>query len=85
MGLLQNKSWMTEELYNQYLQLKTEIPQLIKARDFYVSKQSDLGILDYQNSIDEKVERLKYILNQLKVVHGIAMEDLILLSIGIDV
>lgn len=85
MGLLDNKSRKAKELYNEYLQLMTEIPQLVKARDFYISKNSDIGSRDYQNDIDENVERLKDVLNQLKIVHGIAMEDLILLSIGIDI
>lgn len=85
MGLLDNKSWKAKELYNEYLQLMKEIPQLVKARDFYISKNSDIGSRDYQNDIDENVERLKDVLNQLKIVHGIAMEDLILLSIGIDI
>ncbi|PLS19314.1 hypothetical protein CVD28_02560 [Bacillus sp. M6-12] len=85
MGLLDNKSWMAQDLYNEYLDLKTEIPQLINSRDHFFRHQKMKEVKEFQESIDEKVKRFKTILNELKVVHGIAMEDLILLSIGIDV
>jgi hypothetical protein len=85
MSLLVGKNWQAQDFYNEYLRLKTEIPELINSRDHFFRHNKDNEAQEFQFSIDEKVERLKFILNQLKVVHGIAMEDLILLSIGIDI
>lgn len=85
MGLLDNKSWVAQDLYNEYLQLKTEIPHLINSRDHFFRHEKAKEVQEFQQSIDKKVDRLKIILSQLKIEHGIKMEDLILLSIGIDV
>lgn len=85
MSLLAGKHWQAQDFYNEYLRLKTEIPELISGRDHLFRHNKEKEVQDFQISIDEKVERLKLVLNQLKVVHGVAMEDLILLSIGVDI
>lgn len=85
MGLLDNKSWQAQDYYNEYLTLKTEISHLINSRDHFFRNSKPKEVQEYQHSIDEKVDRLKFVLNQLNVVHGISMENLILLSIGVDI
>lgn len=85
MSLLAGKHWQAQDYYNEYLRLKTEIPELINSRDYFFRHNKEKEVQEFQVSIDEKVERLKLVLNQLKLVHGIAMEDLILLSIGVDI
>lgn len=87
MGLLENKGWEAQDLYNEYLDLKQDISKRIQNLEYQVSMgnlTSD-GVYFKQDIIDEKVDRLKVILNHMKVLHGISMEDLILLSIGVDV
>lgn len=85
MGLLENKGWLAQDFYNEYLKLKVEISELIQNQKYFARHDKQKEVQDYQNEIDEKVDRLKLVLNQLRVVHGISMENLILLSIGIDV
>lgn len=87
MGLLDNKSFMAQEYYNEYLDLKTDIADRVK--NLQVMKQfgtvTEEGVKLKEDKLNEKVARLRVVLNELKIVHGVAMEDLILLSIGIDV
>jgi hypothetical protein len=87
MGLLDNKSWMAQDLYNEYLELKTDIQESVKNVDYIkrVGTVSEEVIKTKEEKIQEKVARLKVVLNELKVFHKVAMEDLILLSIGIEV
>jgi len=85
MAFLDGKSWIARELYIEYLQLKTDIPALINGRDHFAQRNKSEEVEDFQKDINTKVDRLEFVLNQLKVEHGIRMEDLILLSIGIDV
>lgn len=79
------KSIVAQEFYNEYLELKQSIGELINERDYFTRIKRTKYVSECQGKIDDKVERLKLVLNQLKVVHGVSMEDLILLSIGIDV
>lgn len=85
MGLLESKGWIAQDLYNEYLQLKEEVPRLIESRDFYIRRRSEVGARDYQNDIDEKVKRLNNILDQLEDAHGVSMKSLVLLGIGVNV
>ena len=85
MGLLDNKDWKAREFFNEYLELKRDIQELVQHQEYFARHNRTKEVKDYQVDIDAKVERLKFVLNNLKVIHGIAMEDLILLSIGIDV
>lgn len=74
---LEGKSWITQDYYNEYLNLKEEIfkyASLLECKD-------DVSI---QEKLDEKVNRMKYVLGRLKE-NGVAMGDLILLSLGVDV
>lgn len=85
MGLLENKGWIVQDFFNEYLDLKRDIQELVQHQQHFARHNRTKEVNDYQVDIDEKVKRLKFVLNELKFVHGIAMEDLILLSIGIDV
>lgn len=88
MGLLDKKGWMAQDLYNEYLDLKTDISERVKVLEYQKNISGTItekGIKEFEYTTNEKVARLREILNQLKVVHGVAMEDLILLSIGIDI
>lgn len=84
MGLLDNKGWLAQDFYNEYLSLKQEIPHLISSRDHFFRCNKAKEVQEFQHSIDEKVSRLKFVLEQLRL-EGIKMEDLILLSVGIDI
>ncbi|MFS0657420.1 hypothetical protein AB1L07_02180 [Niallia alba] len=88
MGLLDNKNWMAQDLYNEYLELKADIAERVKVLEYQKNISGTItekGIKELEDKNSEKAARLRKVLNELKVVHGIAMEDLILLSIGIDI
>jgi hypothetical protein len=85
MGLLEDKSWLAQDFYNEYLKLKVDISESIKNLEWMKSNgTTEEGIKVREDRINEKVARLKIILNHLKL-SGVSMEDLILLSIGVDV
>lgn len=88
MGFLDNKSWMAKDLYKEYLDLKTDIAERVKVLDYQKNINgavTEKGIKELESKIDDKVLRLRAVLNEMKIVHGVAMEDLILLSVGIEV
>ena len=85
MSLLQGKSWIAQDLYNEYLELKVEIPRLVNARDYYKQFNKHKEVEEFQQKIDENVQRLKLVMSDMENHHNIDMKDLILLSIGIDV
>lgn len=88
MGLLEGKSWVAQDFYNEYLTLKTDIAESVKVLNYQKNISGTItekGIQELESKIHEKATRLRFVLNQLKVVHGIALEDLILLSVGVDV
>lgn len=85
MGLLEDKSWLAQDFYNEYLSLKVQIQELILTRNHFESYNKVDEAREMQVKIDEKVTRLKFVLNVLKLECGVPMEDLILLSIGVDV
>lgn len=87
MGLFEQKSWLAQDFYNEYLELKTDIAERVKIVDYQKhvsSTMTNAGLEELDMELHQKVKRLRFVLNQLKLVHGIALEDLILLSIGID-
>ncbi|WCK57183.1 hypothetical protein PP175_28765 (plasmid) [Aneurinibacillus sp. Ricciae_BoGa-3] len=75
--LLEGKGWIAQEFYNEYLRLKEEIFNLTK----YVQYEKNAEL---EAKLEEKVKRLRFVLQQLKL-NGVALEDLILLSIGVEV
>ena len=83
MGLLVGKGWIAQEFYNEYLSLKMELSELTTNQEYFKRTNREKEIQEYQIAIDEKVEKLKFVLQELKT-NGVKMEDLILLSIGID-
>ncbi|WP_243572772.1 hypothetical protein [Bacillus stercoris] len=87
MGLLKNKSWHAQDLYNEYLELKVEISQEVINLEFVKSMGEVTAeeVTTRKNSINEKVMRLRTVLNQLKVEHNVQLEDLIILSLGVDI
>jgi hypothetical protein len=86
MGLLEGKSWLAQDFYNEYLKMKVDISESIKSLDYCKLRDvlTEEVIKAREEKIAEKVARLKVILNHLKL-SGVSMEDLILLSIGVDV
>ncbi|MEC1404191.1 hypothetical protein [Bacillus subtilis] len=87
MGLLKNKSWKAQDLYNEYLELKVDISQEAINLEFIKSMGEVTAeeVTTRKNSINEKVMRLRTVLNQLKVEHNVQLEDLIILSLGVDI
>ncbi|MCY7911207.1 hypothetical protein MOB65_20335 [Bacillus inaquosorum] len=86
-GLLKNKSWKAQDLYNEYLELKVDISQEAINLEFIKSMGEVTAeeVTTRKNSINEKVMRLRTVLNQLKVEHNVQLEDLIILSLGVDI
>ena len=78
-------SWKAQDFFNEYLQLKSDIILGYKDRDYYFRINNEEKFVQTHEELLEKIARLKFVLNQLKVVHGVQMEDLILLSVGVDV
>ncbi|MGD1416395.1 hypothetical protein [Bacillus stercoris] len=87
MGLLKNKSWQAQDLYNEYLELKVDISEKIINLEFVKSMGEITAeeVATRENSINEKVMRLRTVLNQLRVEHNVQLEDLIILSFGFDI
>ncbi|MGK9266519.1 hypothetical protein KXR56_07580 [Bacillus inaquosorum] len=87
MGLLKNKSWQAQDLYNEYLELKVDISEKIINLEFVKSMGEVTAeeVTTRENSINEKVMRLRTVLNQLRVEHNVQLEDLIILSLGVDI
>ncbi|MCY8063866.1 hypothetical protein MOC76_16370 [Bacillus spizizenii] len=87
MGLLKNKSWQAQDLYNEYLELKVDISEKVINLEFVKSMGEVTAeeATTRENSINEKVMRLRTVLNQLRVEHNVQLEDLIILSLGVDV
>lgn len=89
MELFANKSWMAQELYNEYLNLKIDIQSLVQKLDYLrnTGRNNVPGGTYYQQEteLNTKVKRFKTILNELRMMHGILLEDLILLSLGVDI
>ncbi|MCY7977439.1 hypothetical protein P8843_07105 [Bacillus inaquosorum] len=87
MGLLKNKRWQAQDLYNEYLELKVDISEKVINLEFVKSmgEVTPEEITTRENSINEKVVRLRTVLNQLRVEHNVQLEDLIILSLGVDI
>lgn len=87
MGLLKNKSWQAQDLYNEYLELKVIISEKVINLEYVksIGEVTSEEITTRENSINEKVVRLRTVLNQLRVEHNVQLEDLIILSLGVDI
>ncbi|MCY7947667.1 hypothetical protein P8891_11560 [Bacillus atrophaeus] len=87
MGLLKNKSWQAQDLYNEYLELKVIISEKVINLEYVksIGEVTPEEIATRENSINEKVMRLRTVLNQLRVEHNVQLEDLIILSLGFDI
>ncbi|MCY9273550.1 hypothetical protein MOF24_17850 [Bacillus inaquosorum] len=87
MGLLKNKSWQAQDLYNEYLELKVIISEKVINLEYVksIGEVAPEEITTRENSINEKVMRLRTVLNQLRVEHNVQLEDLIILSLGVDI
>jgi len=86
MSLLINKGWMAQDYYNQYLSLKYEIgklttEQLVNKR---IGAHADV-CEQTTNTLNERIKQLHFVVQQLTIVCGIDMMDLLMLSIGVDV
>lgn len=85
--LLEGKSWLTQDYYNEYLELKVNISTLtdkLNHQHGRVTPLTEEQIQEIQSSLNQKVKRMKLVLEQLKL-GGISHVDLILLSLGVQV
>lgn len=73
--LLEGKGWIAQEFYNEYLELKTEISDMTHNHLRHDQLEKDLAT---------KVKRMRFVLQELQS-NKVRLEDLILLSIGVDV
>ncbi|MEC1289450.1 hypothetical protein P9B58_04045 [Bacillus mojavensis] len=87
MGLLKNKSWQAQDLYNEYLELKVIISEKVINLEYIksIGEVTPEEITTREKSINEKVMRLRTVLNQLRVEHNVQLEELIILSLGVDI
>lgn len=83
MSLLEGKGWIAQEFFNEYLDLKTEISQLVLNLEYMERRGFEEHSQEKKEEIKIKVERLKFVLQELKR-NGVKSEDLILLAIGVD-
>jgi hypothetical protein len=85
-GLLDEKGWIAQDFYNEYLDLKVEISEMVKNIHYIQSRGLDSSefLETRKEKLNEKVKRMRFILEQFKL-NGVALEDLILLSLGVDV
>lgn len=74
-------SWQVQEYYNRYLELKSEISTLMRNDAFGFDDGIDEA--EAETELDNKVKEFQSTLSNMKL-HGIKMEDLIMLSIGIE-
>lgn len=75
-------NWKAQDYYNEYLELKESIVNL----NHYLDNRhlSEEYKDSYKMLLENRIQRFKYILAMLKE-SGVNMEELILLSVGIDV
>lgn len=85
LGEILESSWQAQDYFNEYLILKEAIIQGHKEQDYYFRKNDKEKFMQNGEELFKKIDRLKFILNQLRINHGVNMEDLILLSVGVDV
>lgn len=80
------KDWKAQNYYNEYMSLKVEISEMTKNFRFIESTGTVLPqeIEIRKEKINEKIERFKFILHQLKLC-GVDLQDLILLSVGVEI
>ncbi|MCZ4246881.1 hypothetical protein O2313_04965 [Bacillus amyloliquefaciens] len=85
MGLLGDKGWQALEYYNLYLDLKVDISERVQSLEYIKGEGNVTGeAYSYKDDrLKEKVNQLRFVLNELKNA-GVSMEDLILLSCGVD-
>lgn len=77
MSFLQRKSWIAQEFYNEYLATKQDILELTKRLDISGDVADEAELID-------KIKYMRMVLKELKL-HGVDLEDLILLSMNVDV
>lgn len=77
------KNIQAEEFYSEYLELKDRLLELQKHRLYYTKYNLANPLETSEEELEEKTERLKFVLEQLEF-HGASMKSLILLSCGID-
>lgn len=81
---MKNMGIVTNEFYIEYLELKKEIQELnvkIEAPKWF-EKQGD-SQEENKKTLDVKIERMKVVLEQLKL-GGVTAETLLWLSLGVD-
>ena len=79
---LKNKGWIAQEFYNEYLELKCDIASFTRQLE-YPRLDEDMRLY-LEDQLDEKVDRMRFVLNELKS-KGVNPEDLILLSLGVNI
>lgn len=75
---------VTNEFYIEYLELKQEIQELnVKVNAPHWFEKQGASQEENQKTLDEKIERMKVVLEQLKL-GGVTAEKLLWLSLGVD-
>jgi hypothetical protein len=79
------KSWQAQDYYNEYLDLKFKISDIVTELE-YCKKHEKFNYMveKWESELEPLVKRLKFVLQELRL-HGVSMEDLILLSVGVEV
>ncbi|AJD93045.1 hypothetical protein JMA_37270 (plasmid) [Jeotgalibacillus malaysiensis] len=74
------------EYFNEYLELKQEIPNLVLRKEnpqwFYLDEQNQKEL---EARLEEKVRRMRVIIEYLKYHDGVTAEQLLLLTMGVEV
>lgn len=79
------KSWLAQEYYNEYLDLKLKIKDATIEYTYCAERPRYNEMADiYQKELIEYTARLRIVLHELKN-NGVDMTDLVLLSAGVDI
>lgn len=81
---MKNMGIVTNEFYIEYLELKQEIQELnVKVNAPQWFEKQGASQEENKKTLDEKIERMKVVLEQLKL-GGVTAEKLLWLSLGVD-
>lgn len=74
------------EYFNEYLELKQEIPNLVLRKEnpqwFNLDEKKQKEV---EKTLEEKVRRMRVLIEYLKYHDGVTAEQLLLLTMGVEV
>jgi len=83
MTFLKGKGWIAQEFYNEYLNLKAEISELARNKEYF-ERNNHENSEEIEKTLKEKVSRMRFVLQQLKL-NGVSLEYLFFLDLGVDI